>query len=373
MTVFNPGIFMNLSQQTLLDLLEDLNINKSKIHFYSLTKDDPGFLSSIQMSLLYTDSALLITIMGFLKEQLWLKNQEDKELDVVTSYEEFITPLFCKELLPIYFLKSFLIKNGKRNIKKIIQDTQLIEKKVLSLMIDRPSEDQKDFVIESLNEMTKKFIAEEKDQDGRDHSLGHLGLELYRTFDHLDDMFDLDYKLDRDMVVDHKEKERLYERAGVGVQSGYSTILLALNPLNAENGCKIIDLGSGYGRVGLVCALLRPDIDFTGYEFVPHRVEISNNACDSLGLQENLNFEVQDLSLESFKVPKADIYYLYDPFTKETYSYVLNQIVEMSKCMKVTVVTKGNGRAWLVDIAKENSWPDPIFIDEGNLCIFKSR
>ncbi len=363
---------MKLSQQTLLDLLEGPNLKSTRPNFYSLKKGDSGFLTPIQMAHLYINSALLVTIMGFLKEQLWLKNKEDKKNKKKTSYENFISPFFINELAPIFFLKDFLIKSGVHKIKQITKDTQSIEFKVLSLIIGRSNDDQKVFVIQSLNEMTKIFLHEEKEQEGRVQSLGHLGPCLYRTFDNLDHVFDLNYQLDREMIVDHTVKERLYEGSGVGVQSGYSTILLALNNMEAKLGSRIIDLGSGYGRVGLVWSLLRPDIDFTGYEFVPHRVEVSNKACKSLALQESLNFEVQDLSQESFSIPDADVYYLYDPFTKETYRYILKQIVEVSKRKKITVVTKGNGRSWLTDISNKNSWSAPVYVDEGNLCIFRS-
>ena len=137
-------------------------------------------------------------------------------------------------------------------------------------------------------------------------------------------------------------------------------------------GSSIVDLGSGFGRVGLVYSLLRPDIKFIGYEYVPHRVEVSSNAARSLDLEANLRFKVQDLSSQLFKIPIADVYYLYDPFTEETYQYVLKQITELSKKRKITVVTKGNARSWLTEIACKNSWPDPLVIDKGNLCICRS-
>ena len=158
--------------------------------------------------------------------------------------------------------------------------------------------------------MSEHFKNEENNQQGHIQSLGHQGLCLYRTFDNLDDVFDLDYQLDLDMVVEHNTKERLYQRSGVGVQSGYSTILLALENSELLPNSSIVDLGSGYGRVGLVCSLLRPDIEFIGYEYVPHRVDIANKAAKHLGLEDNLSFKAQDLSLESFKIPEADVYYL---------------------------------------------------------------
>ena len=363
---------MNLSQQTFLDLLVDVDSKSTNHNFYTFKKEDDGYLSPMQMASLYTNSALLVTIMGFLKEQLWLKNKEDKELGEETSYENFITPYFIKELQPILFLKDFLVKSGSKKIKEIERKSKSIEDKALSLITSRSASDQKYFAIESLKTMTQYFIDEESEQEGKLTGDAHRGLRLYRTFDGLDEIFNFNYQLDKELIVDHSIKERLFEGAGVGVQSGYSTILLALNHIDSKHGAKIIDLGSGYGRVGLVCSLLRPDIEFVGYEYVTHRVDVGNISKSFLGLEKSLDFKTQDLSLESFRIPNADVYYMYDPFTKETYEYVLKQIVELSKIKKVVIVTKGNARSWLVDISKENSWPKPEFIDEGNLCIFSS-
>lgn len=364
---------MNVSEETLLNLLEDNHLLTGPPHFYTLKEGDDGHLAPSQMAHLYISVALLITIMDFLSDQLWLKNKADKRCGNNTSYEDFITPFFKNELTPILFLKDFLIRRGAEDMKRILEDTIAIEAKILSLIMTRTGDDHKTFVVQSLKEMTKHFVQEENEQAGRPMELGHKGLLLYRTFDKLDEVFKLNYQLDKDMTVDHCTKERLYQRAGVGVQSGYSTILLALHRIKAKSGNSLVDLGSGYGRVGLVCSLLRPDIDITGYEYVPHRVTVSNNASKSFGLTDSLQFLVQDLSLQSFQIPDADIYYLYDPFTIETYRYVLKQIVEVSKRQKITVVTKGNASSWLMDISKKNAWPKPEIIDHGNLCLFRSN
>jgi hypothetical protein len=364
---------MNLSEQTFLDLLIDVEQKSTNQKFYSLKKNDLGYLNAIQMSHLYISSALLVTMMAFLKEQVWLKNKEDNILESKTSYHEFISPFFLDELLPVLFLKDFLTLSGEKNIRKIGLDSQNIESKILTLITNRSNSERKTFVIHSLVEMNIHFLLEEKKQNRAEPHEGHQGPQLYRTFDKLDVVLNLDYQLDRDMVIDHSAKERLYAGSGVGVQSGYSTILLALSEVNLKKAAKVIDLGSGYGRVGLVCSLLRPDIDFVGYEFVPHRVEIGNKASTFLGLEKSLSFKVQDLSLEDFKIPQADVYYLYDPFTKETYHHVLNQILSISKTRKISIVTKGNARGWLMEIAKKNSWPDAAYLDGGNLCVFRSE
>lgn len=364
---------MILSQQTLLHLLDEDSTKEHNSIFYSLKEKDPGFLSPIQMAHLYTNSALLITVMNFLSEELWLQDKEDQKTNIKTSYEDFISAFLFEELEPVFFLKDFLISSGASKIKKISTDTQLIEAKVLSLIAERSSTDQKDFLVQALTEMNKRFVLEEKDQEGRLQSLGHKGLRLYRTYDNLDSLLDLNYQLDKDMIVDLSSNERLFESGGVGVQSGYSSILLALNSIDLKKGNKVIDLGSGYGRVGLVCSLLRPDVNFVGYEYVPHRVDDSNESTIALGLEENLVFKTQDLSLKSFEIPEADVYYLYDSFSDETYRFVLDQIVEISKKKDVIIITKGNARVWLDLISKENSWLEPLLIDEGNICIYKSR
>ena len=361
------GCAVNLSELTLLELL-----NGSKPHFFTLEKNDPQYLAPKQMANLYTNSAFLTTVMEFLEEQRWLRSEADKVRGEETSYSELISPLFGDELAPIVFLRDFLIESGPEKIKEIYHNSQVVVAKALALVRDDSNAEKKDFVVETLKAMTTHFVDEEERQTGRVQSQGHKGPRLYRTFDSLDQIFNLDYGLDRDMVIDNSAVERLYQGSGVGVQSGYSTILLALDSLDMDDGSKVIDLGSGFGRVGLVFSLLRPDIEFTGYEYVPHRVENSNETCETFGLQESLAFKVQDLSLDSFVIPEADVYYFYDPFTRETYEKVLGEVVEVSRRKEITIVTKGNARGWLVDVARKNAWPDPVSLDEGNLCIFKS-
>lgn len=352
------GSVMNLSEKKLIDLLEGGASDR--------------ILTPSELAHLYVHSALLVAVMVFIKEQIWLKKKDEKVSGEVTTYEDLITPFFKNELLSVNFLKEFLIKSGPLHIKKITHDSQAIEKEVIETIKTLSSNDKKLCATLSLCKMTELFLHEEKLQKGKAEYDGHQGMRLYRTFDNFDTILQLNYQLDKDMVVDFKTKERLYQKAGAGVQSGYSTILLALHTLKLAKDSKVIDLGSGYGRVGLVCALLRPDVHFIGYEFVSHRVKNAKESCHALGLEKSLSFVTQDLSLKEFKIPDADVYYLYDPFTKETYDYILQQIVDLSKRAVVTTVTKGNARGWLLDISEDNSWPVPLCIDDNNLCIFKS-
>lgn len=347
---------MNYSKKQFLNQLSETSLDSD--------------LSAIELSSLYINSALLVTVMEFVKEQLWLKNKEDKNNSGLTSYKDFLTILFEKDLENVGFLESYLEQEGSAKIRSIGKNAKDLENLVVERVLQSAAQVQKEFLSESLARMSDHYIEEENYQDDGDF---HNGLCLYRTFDRIDDVFDLDYKLDQGMIVAPGTSERIFKNSGVGVQSGYSTILLALDIISPKQGSRVIDLGSGYGRVGLVCSLIRPDLDIIGYEYVDHRVTVANSASQYLGLEENLDFQTQDLSKKDFNIPVADIYYLYDPFTKETYQYVLKQIVEISKKQKVTIVTKGNAKVWIKEIADKLSWPAPKLIHSGNLCIFESH
>lgn len=317
---------------------------------------------------MFVQSAYLLTSLKYLKEKIWLNKKENNG----EGHNELIQKAFEQELNSIFLLKEYIFIQNNGQFKPVSDQSIILEDHLLKLIRKRNLKEQKSFVVESLTLMQILFLEEEALQTGQTQHLGHIGPDLYRTFDKLDTLFELNYDQDPRTGLQEETKERLYIGGGIGVQSGYSTVLLALSNLRPELNASIIDLGSGFGRVGLIFSLLRPDIKFTGYEYVEERVTNSNSASKSFEIQNNLKFFTQDLSDKEFILPVADIYYLYDPFTQETYDFILEQILALSKKQGIKVVTKGNARQQLIDIAKDNQWREPLLIDEGNLCIFQS-
>lgn len=348
---------MSKSRRLLCDLLRD--------HDQVSTISE---LTPLEMALLYTDSAFLIAALKFLKEQYWLQSKVEKP-----DYEHFLAPLFKLELAPLSFMHQLLLTAGPSAINRMTKLASKIEGDVLATIISRDYLDQKVFMTEALSLMSTQFTFESKLQEQKKEQGLSLGLCLYRSFDGLDQILKLNYEADQAMDLQPMSQERLYERTGVGVQSGYSTILLAIDRLQMKPGGLIIDLGSGYGRVGLAIGLMRPDIKFSGFEYVSHRVDIANLAARDFAISDQVSFHTQDLSLDSFKVPAADVYYLYDPFCEATYLHVLRQILTISLDQQVTIVTKGNARSALVAMASQQGWPLPVELDSGNLCFFVSR
>ncbi len=363
-------MLMTDNNRALIDLLANpLFSKKESTLFAASAREALSPLSSSDIAEIYVHLGFLQSFLQFLGEEHWIQRQARKEV----IYESFLEPLLKNEFSSMAFLHKFL-KNSSLTEASILRDkTQCLESSLVSLIKTKSPEEQKKISLRALELLVSLFEVENQLQIEKKKQGSHLGFSLYRSFDSLDEIFCLSYSADHGMKQDLEGTERLYEGAGVGVQSGYSTILTALRYLKPTQGSRIIDLGSGYGRVGLVIGLLRPDIDFTGYEYVPHRVDIANAAAKSFHLESHVHFLAQDLAQKNFQIPEADIYYMYDPFSKETYEYVLAQLLTISKKRKISIATKGNARQKLMNLVQRHQWPTPEEFDSGNICLFHSQ
>jgi hypothetical protein len=196
---------------------------------------------------------------------------------------------------------------------------------------------------------------------------------LYRAFDGLDEVLEIDYSETKQMMPQGSGEERLYEGGGMGVQTSYFTILKVLEHLQLSQNSHLVDLGSGFGRVGLAAGLWREDLQFSGYEFVDHRVAASNASAERAGLGSRIRFLQQDLSDSAFQIPAADAYYLYDPFTASTYESVFTRLSAVSRERKIAVIAKEGARQKFRRWADESEWHAPEALDEGTILLFRSR
>lgn len=304
-------------------------------------------LSSTDLGDFFVCNAFLGSSLEFLRDEQWLQKKSSEE-----EFSKFLEEVLRSELAPVKYLESLITEKDSRELKFLMEKAHTLESLLIEKIKTMPSEKQKQFSARVFGLMASYFEIEHQQQLSNTHHGVGLGLSLYRTFDGMDEIFGLNYEADEGMKA--TSKERLYEGAGIGVQSSYSTLLNALREINPAKGSRFIDLGSGYGRAGLMVGLLRPDMDFIGYEYVPHRVEISNASAKNLDLQSHVHFFAQDLSALDFKVPDADIYYMYDPFTKETYQYVLDQLQIIGQRKSITIATKGNARDWMGEFSNRN-------------------
>lgn len=318
----------------------------------------------------FVEVCFLQIIFDFIIEQNWIYKKQNPRLD--SGFKEFLEPRLNEELSIRPEIHEFLSGSSVKELKKLKASLHVLQNKLINNIIEHSFIYKKQFCLEALKQMTNLFLFENKLQIEKEKKNSFLGLSLYRAFDDLDQIFGLNYDNDFQMKQSILQKERIYEGAGAGVQSGYSTLLTALQELKPPLGSRVVDLGSGYGRLGLIIGLLRPDILFQGFEYVQHRVELSEKIAQDFEIGKNVHFSAQDLSHENFKIPDSDYYYLYDPFSNETYKYILDQLIEISRNHKITIVTKGNARFWLNDISKSENWPQAQEFHNGNLCFYKT-
>jgi SAM-dependent methyltransferase len=318
-----------------------------------------GALSPHQLAELFVLTSFFRSILQPLIDQDWLRSKSASMTPSAASTQ------VNDELRALDFLRTEIATASPKEMKHFASRASELLQIIVSLVRIENTPRFHEFAKKTMSLIDERA----RHQDTFPHS--QLSEAMYRAFDQLDEILGIRYELDRDMPSDPKQKERLYEGAGIGVQTSYSSILLALDRAKPAQGARILDLGSGYGRVGFVLGLLRPDVDFIGYEYVEHRVEDSQAVANRAGLPRT-KFVTQDLARHDFKIPEADVYYLYDPFSRETYGSVLNQLIEIGERVPITIITKGRANSWVREALENRGWSIDETCDSGTVCLFRS-
>lgn len=132
------------------------------------------------------------------------------------------------------------------------------------------------------------------------------------------------------------------------LQTPYSEIAEMIDRLDPQPGQTWLDLGAGYGRMGVTLGFLRPQVNFIGYEVVAERVTEGQRIFDLWKLQWAQMKHV-DIATEHFHIDAADLYFLYDFGSKNDVFIVLNKLAEIAKTRKIQVVARGRGvRHWIM-------------------------
>lgn len=137
------------------------------------------------------------------------------------------------------------------------------------------------------------------------------------------------------------------------MQTPYSEIMAMLRVLDPQPGEHWLDLGAAYGRMGIVLGLLRPEVQFTGFEIVPERVNEGNRIYTQWGIAK-AKLSHEDLACSDFPLGQADLYFIYDFGSKEDIDRVFAKLAAIARVKPIQVVGRGRGiRNW---IAMEQPW-----------------
>ena len=200
--------------------------------------------------------------------------------------------------------------------------------------------------------------------------------ELQERSRKLDEQFGFNVeKIENDLISEAKEVQPDGDKStwGKAIHDGNQT-WVGLNPdqLQTTYGefyeiCEqldfskiktIVDIGAGYGRLGIVCSFFDEDVEFYGVEFVQKRVDEGNRIFQSLELK-NCHLFQADLSSSDFQLQTADVYFIYDFGRIEQIDQILEKIGKLAYSREITVVARGRGTQSL--IWSSHPWLSQVF------------
>jgi hypothetical protein len=142
------------------------------------------------------------------------------------------------------------------------------------------------------------------------------------------------------------------------LQTPYNELRQICEFLNPSPNSTMVDLGAGYGRLGLVLAALFPEVYFLGLEYVPERVVEGQRILQELGCT-RAQLMTQDLAASDFSLPQAEYYFLYDYGNVSQIRHTLSQLEEMSMKKNFKVIARGKGSRSLIQY--EHPWLSQVY------------
>jgi precorrin-6B methylase 2 len=120
----------------------------------------------------------------------------------------------------------------------------------------------------------------------------------------------------------------------------YIEIRNLIEKLSLRDGSTVVDLGAGYARMGFVIGRHYPKLKFIGFEYVGERVQEALRVINDF-YYPNVSVEHVDLSAKSFRLPKADAYFIYDYGTSTAINKSLFELKRISTENHILIVARG--------------------------------
>jgi hypothetical protein len=163
----------------------------------------------------------------------------------------------------------------------------------------------------------------------------------------------------------HQGKQTWVGLSHQTLQTPYSELKRMCEHLQLSSGL-MVDLGAGYGRMGLVLQGLYPEMKFLGYEYVGERVREGNRIFEKYSCP-NACLVEQDLTDPEFKLPEADYYLIYDYGTVAHIRHTLKQLEVLADRKKFKLIARGKGTRSLIEY--EHPWLTAQLIEDDRYAI----
>lgn len=138
----------------------------------------------------------------------------------------------------------------------------------------------------------------------------------------------------------------------------YAELIRLCEVLKPAAGTHMLDLGAGYGRLGLILSEMCPGVSFTGYELVSERVDEGNRVFLERGLS-HCKLITQDLTDPGFKIPEANYYFIYDYGKVAHIRQTMKQLEVLADKIKFKVIARGKGSRSIIEF--DHPWLSQVF------------
>lgn len=153
------------------------------------------------------------------------------------------------------------------------------------------------------------------------------------------------------------------------LQTPYSELKKMCELIKPEALSTVVDLGAGYGRMGLILKAFYPEVQFLGYEYVIERVREGQRILDLYDCQKAV-LKQQDLTEQEFELPLAEYYFVYDYGTVPHLRKTLKQFEKLADRHMFKLIARGKGIRSLIQ--HEHPWLTNLCppIHEENFSIY---
>lgn len=156
------------------------------------------------------------------------------------------------------------------------------------------------------------------------------------------------------------------------LQTPYCDIFKALSMFKGQQIKRVVDIGAGYGRVGLVTKTLFPNAEFLGFEIVEKRQVEGERIIRKFNL-ENCSINCINVLDKDFILPEADIYFIYDFSTEEDISHILKILSLRIKEYPFSLVVTGDRINNLLKKTYSHVWKNQFQVHNSHLKVYPIR
>jgi 16S rRNA G527 N7-methylase RsmG len=182
-----------------------------------------------------------------------------------------------------------------------------------------------------------------------------------------------------DKSVDDNNRKKHYEgtETWIGLspralQTPYSEIHHFLSCfMKNYHPSTVVDLGAGYGRVGIVMNALYPKAKFIGYEILEARLREAQRVFEKLELN-NCEMRLQNLLDFNFEIPQADIYFIYDFSQSFDLRLILDKFTQKLEGDQFFLIAKGERVRNLINTEYTQFKSPKRFLDNKRWSLYSS-